>query len=1088
MGEQTDLRTALQELLESKGLIDPDGRPLYAYRFARKDYEQVSTILKRWGPSAVDDRFGAALVLSHVAEWFRRERSGGHWDWIRPLRSIGYEYGPFARIQYRDVENFVSSGLRVWRRPEPAGGERLLAIVREAGFPVASVREDPRISSWLKNSVLCAERGFSTRDAVEAEAWRVSDRLAEALFEPATEFCEKIVELRACLPSRETRGDPVDYLDKNRPTWRDELPFDVECEDIRSLVEEIVRLRADGAAALDISRHLVRAGDDWCPRASLGLSGRLDLRRLPPALVEAVRNSRVRIFPRPPFCDELVAIAAIETFENDGALAHELRAFVSKFDAPLALEDAARLLVQSGNKTVGEFIPTGGEALHHPVIALQIEQVDENDSPTNLRVLGSSPAQTGRSTLALAVRDKHFQAISFSAGFTELGRCVGSNHRVISFSGTATFTLDGVRWSWRTAADREVDARPILVGSLVRNVREPVFLGVPKFWIERDGHLSAPRRQTLHWRPRGRGSWRLLDGSKPWGEIDLAVIEKGELSFAIGASIAPPAFDIDVDRRRRELRITGLDTRLMAARGATNLNIRFEGEIAVVALGPAARTATIVIRPRWDAELALTFADPSYELRLVDSNDDLVQLRSTFSVDGLKGIRILATREFSLCMELRASDARRLTITRIVSGEVPLSAFADTITHLLGSSESLDARVRLSTIGADEHIADVHWYAEDVDPFDAPRPNAFSVLASTHGLDLQGISLLHPAAGAVPVVAPASQVAMRGELSLKLPPGPWLIYGRRRQGAKIRPRIVPAAAKSAAAEYTVLERAIGISASAARVAALIQAYSLPDQLPLQDRRTIVDLLALSRREGLPISSIDALEALHRSPGLAVLLLATCDSLDERAALLDLQRDLPFLWCSTTIRDWLSAFSSRMAHARARLTEVGIDTGLVYRSVINALGDIVSLRPELAGHAKSVFLMRVAAEMSTEDKPVDGATVHFLQVRGSEGIRREIDRLISRHDEAAPPPQDLLCPKSRAAQQSRSAPYDPSFADVIAAPFVVADHASNGTTLEESELRRCRDAWLYDPEYFEAIVPMGIDEALRGYAKVGGRGL
>jgi hypothetical protein len=1067
--------------------VHPDGRPLYAYRFTRTDFDRVGAMLRRHGPSAIYDQNGAALVILHVAEWFRRERSGGHWDWIRPLRTIGFDYGPYARVQYRDVESLVSRGLRVWRRPEPTGGERLLAVVREAGFPVASVREDPRISSWLKNSVLCAERGFSTRDAVGAEAWRVSDRLAQALFEPAIDLCDKIVEMRASLPPPETRGDPVDYLDQNRPGWRDELPFDVECEDIRSMVEQIVRLRADGASALDVNRHLVRVGDDWRAHAVLGLSGRIELRRLPSSVVDSIRDGRrVKVIPRPPFGDELTAVAAIETFETDGEAAHELRAFVAKFDALLALEDEARLLVQSGSTTVGEFIATGGEALHDPVIALQIDQIDDKESATNLRVLGSSPAQTSRPTLALAVRDEHFHAVSFSAGFTDLGRCARSNRRVVSFSGSASFTLDGTRWLWRTGAERDVEARPVLVGNLMRNVRESVFSGVPQIWIERDGHLAAPRRAALRWRPRGRGSWRPVEGSKPWGNVDLAVIEDGEMRFAIGAAIVPPSFDVTVDRSKRELRIAGLETRLLAARGATNLDIRFEGEVAVVRLGPPTGTATIMLRPRWDAELALTFADPSYDLRLVDGNDVLVPPRSTFSVDGLKGLRILATREVSLCMELRANDAPRVTITRSISGEVPLSAFAETIAQLLGSSESLDARVGLCAIGATEQIADVRWYAEDVDPFDAPRPNAFSVLATTHGLDLHGIALAHPAAGAAPIVAPASQATMRDELSRTLPPGPWLIYGRRRQGAKVRPRIVPAVVSAATGEETLLERVIGIDMPSERAAAFIQTYSQPDQVSPHDRRTIIDLLMLSRREGLPISSLHALKALDRSPGFAALLLASCGSLDERAALLDLQRDLPFLWSSTTVGDWLHAFSAWIAHARARLTEVGIDTGIVYRSVITALAEIVAMRPELAGHAKAVFLMHLAAEMARESKSIDGASIHFLRVGGLEGARREIDRLIGRHDDADLPPRDLLGPRNRDAQQSHWAPYDPSFADVIAVPFAIASHASGRETLDQGELRRCRDAWLYDPEYFESIVPIGIDQALRGFAKIGER--
>lgn len=1043
-------------------------------------------MLLRHGPSALHDRYGAALIISHVAEWFRRERSGGHWDWIRPLQTIGLDYGTNARVRYRDIESLVSIGLSVWHRPKPHDGERLLAIVREAGFPVASVREDPRISSWLRNSVLCVERGFATRDAVGAEAWRVSDRLTQALLEPAIELCDKIVELRALLPPLETHSDPVDFLDQIRPCWRDELPFDVECEDIRAMVEQIVRLRDEGAAALDVIRYFVCVDETWQARASLGLSGRIDLARLPPSIVEVVRDGRrVKIFPRPPFGDELIAVAAVETFEKDGTLTHELRAFVTKFDAPLALEDSARLTVQSGSRIVGDFIATGGEPLHGPVIALQIEQVDQNEFPTKLRVLGASPVRTSKATLALAIQGDHFHMVSFSASFAELGHCVESGLRFVSFSGSATFTLDGVNWSWTTAAERNFNARPVLVGNLLRNIREPVFRGLPSLLIEQDGRLIAVSRHKLHWRPQGRGTWRPIEGSKPWGGIDLAVIENGTLRYTIGTSIAPPTFNIAIDRSNRELRITGLDTRLCAACGATNLDVRFEEDEVVVRLGPPGRAPAIVLRPRWIAELSLTFADPSYDLRLIDGDDALIPPRSTFSVDRLKGLRILTAREVFLCMELRANDAPSLTITRPISGEVPLSTFTETISQLLGSSESLDARVGLSVNGATERLADVRWYEEDVDPFTASRSNAFPVLEATHGLHLQGMALAFPTGGSIPIATPSSKSEMRSELSRSLPRGPWLIYGRRRRGTKIRPRIVSAVVERAAGDETAFQLAFRIDSSSARAAAFIQAYAEPDHLLPRDRRTIIELLAIARREGLPISFIDALKALDRSPRLAVLLLAFCESLDERAAMLDLQRDLPFLWCSTAIDDWLSAFTARIEYVRARLIEVGVDTVLAYRAVLADLQDIVSLRPELAGHAKAVVFMRhIAAEAMRENSSIEGSTVHFLDIGRSDETRREIDRLIDRHDDVDPPPQGLLSPKSRATQQTLSDPYDPSYADVIAVPFALADHASGRIRLTDDELRRCRDVWLYDPEYFEAVVPIGIDAILRSFAANG----
>lgn len=1081
----SELKDGLQSLLKSRGFTAPDGRPLYAYKFERSEFDRIGEMLRRLGPLALGDRDGAALVVSHIAEWFRRERSGGHWDWIRPLRSIGLDYGPDSRVTYRDVESLVSVGLKVWRRPQPVGAERLLAIVREAGFPVASVREDPRISSWLKYAVLATESGFSVRDSVGAEAWRVSDRLAQALFEPAAELCEKVVELRASFPPGESRRDPVTYLDEHRPDWRNELPFDVESGDIRTMVEQIVRIRDERSTALNVVRYYVRAGEVWQARASLCLSGRVELRCLPSSVDDAVRDGRrVRILPRPPFCDEIVAVAAIETFEKEDTQQHELRALLSKFDAPLRLEDEARLVAHAGNTTLAEFIPPGGDAYLDPVIALQVEQINENGIPISFRVLGPSPVRTSRPILGLAVLEDQLSSITFSADFIDVGSCDDSGRRIVCFSGVATLRVAGAVWSWRTAAEGEVAAKPVLAGARVRNAHESAFLGVPKFWIERDGHLMSPRNHEVFWRPRGRGTWRPVQGGNPWGAVDLAVIDSSEVQVSISAVIVPPAFDVTWDRGNRELRITGLETSLVAARGAVNLDVRFENGVALVRLGPPTRTATIVVRLRWDAEAVLTFSDPSHDFHMIDCNDALVPPQSTFSVDGLKGFRVLATREAPLCMELRADDAPRLIITRPISGEVPLAAFATAIRQLLGSSDSLDARVSLTAFGGTKHIADIRWYAEDVDPFDAPRPNAFSVLANAYGLEVEGIALAHPSAGSIPLKAPASRSQMRSELARLLPSGPWIVHGRRRHGAKIRPRIVEAAARVSSGEKSVLEAAFVTDAPQAREAAFLQAYAQPEKLSLQDRRTILDLVMIARHHELPISSINAITFLDRSTKLAVILLASCESLDERAAMLDIQRDLPFLWCATTLGDWLGAFADRIGHARKRLDEVGLDSSIAYLNVVTALSEIVALRPELAGHARAVFLLNVSVEMARENKPVDGTAINFLKIDGAHGIRREIDRLIGRHDDGNPPPRDLLSLKSRESQKVHWAKYDPMFADIISVPFAIADHASDRNRLTDKELRRCRDVWLYDPEYFEAIMPICIGMMLRIAATTG----
>ena len=65
-------------------------------------------------------------------------------------------------------------------------------------------------------------------------------------------------------------------------------------------------------------------------------------------------------------------------------------------------------------------------------------------------------------------------------------------------------------------------------------------------------------------------------------------------------------------------------------------------------------------------------------------------------------------------------------LIRVVEGEVPLSAYLEDIIRLLGGSETLDAEVRISWVGASDRLAEVRWFSEDLDPFVAPSNSAFA--------------------------------------------------------------------------------------------------------------------------------------------------------------------------------------------------------------------------------------------------------------------------------------------------------------------------------------------------------------------------
>ena len=330
-GTLSGVPASFARLLSTRGLERPDGRALYAYRFSRTEFESLREDLRRLRVFELKNRYGAALFVAFAAEWFRREREGGHWDWIRPLADIGVRYAANdtnGDIRYQEIREIVESGLLMWRRHPPRDGEWILSIVSEAGFPAATIRNHPRIAGWLRKSILLIERGVDARDALASEAWRVnSDNLVRVMIDASVELCTAVVDLRKVLSSNEQGIDPIALLAARRPNWRRDLPFEVEEEDVKSLVEEMLRTMADRSAALLVTRCLRRIGQAWKPYLTIQLTGTIEDARLPGGLRNRLRGeSRVRLMPRGELADSVSRpIAALERIESEDGDVWEIR-------------------------------------------------------------------------------------------------------------------------------------------------------------------------------------------------------------------------------------------------------------------------------------------------------------------------------------------------------------------------------------------------------------------------------------------------------------------------------------------------------------------------------------------------------------------------------------------------------------------------------------------------------------------------------------------------------------------------------------------------------------------------------------------
>lgn len=896
----------------------PNGGPLYAYRFTRTEYEVCAAVLRGSGPAGLADRDGAALFVAFAAEWFRRDRVGGHWDWIRPLAAVGIRYhgqDPTSDLSYPQVRNAVETGLAAWRRSAPADRDWVLAVVREAGFPAAATRMDPRLSTWLKRSVLAIERGFTAREAVELESWRASERIVRALFDAAVALCAAIVTLRAAIPAAERAGDPVARLDVRQPGWRAALPFDVEARDVGALVEEVLRARADRSTALWTTRRLVRRDGGWQARVSLGLSGDVEHGRMPDGLRDRLSGlGRLRLVARGELVDMARPFAALERERDGESDAWEIRPLVSAFDRALPLHADLRIGAMTGDHVAGEFTAFGGEALDAGVAVLEPATGGDPETATDLVVLGAGPIRSRAPWLALAVAPALLDQVRFEERLADLGKVAGSDLLVVAFRGEAKLDLDGVRRIWRTNSDEESAGRLVLVGETLRGVREQVFLGLPKVWIEAEGVSSVSAASALRWRPRGRGTWRELGGTAPIGRIDIGVVRDGQVVDSVALAVGPADLRLRGRIQPRSLQIDGSGGARIAARGGAGpLAVATEAGGAIVDLSGLAPGGRLTLELHADARLDMTLDDPSASEVLVTPQDAIAPRRTRLTIGRLQGYRLLAAQGGRLRFELDPAAGVTSHFTRAVEGSVPLGAYDEEVRNLLGAADRLDVDVRLSWLGQADRAAEIGWYERVERRRDEVRPEA--------PVRRGAFALLRPQDGVLDDAPAANAPGAAAALSQGLGPGPWLVYATGGEGEVLRPRL---ARDPSARVEGPLAAAVAVTLQADRSHAFDRLLRGAPGTDPQLLRWFVDLLVLARRVGLPLTALDGATALCRTPAAAVRVLAACDCLEERAAVLALQRDLSFLWCTTPLADWLEAFGARREAAAERLRPFGLD--------------------------------------------------------------------------------------------------------------------------------------------------------------------
>jgi hypothetical protein len=391
-----------------------------------------------------------------------------------------------------------------------------------------------------------------------------------------------------------------------------------------------------------------------------------------------------------------------------------------------------------------------------------------------------------------------------------------------------------------------------------------------------------------------------------------------------------------------------------------------------------------------------------------------------------------------------------------VTGSTPLEAFAHVVEELLGAFDDLDAVVRLSWADRGDWFAEIRRWSSARPLKSSHKDSPFAVLAAQLAPRRNAISLFAPSAGAALDLQETDPAGLAEQLRRELAPGPWLLTGRDADGSVLRPEVLRDRLTPP-----------GVQDPKVTIAELIAAASKPSSVrdhvpaPVDELRWLVELCTAAKRIDAPYAAVEPLLELAKSPVLAPSVLAACRTPEERYAVLELQTALPFLWCTTTMPEWQSAFGQSYATLRDQLAESGFDepAQMAATVVARALGQIAQATPVLSTHAR-LALVPFHEFLAAPDLPPA-----LRRANGAASLGEIAQRLIARR------PDDHVVPLPKLAERVEDQAgvcrrFGEQFVDIIAAPIVAARIAA-GRMLAEPELRAaCRSAWSWDREYFE----------------------
>lgn len=1064
--------TVIHQLADVRG-IDPDGRPIHAYRLNEEQYSNLEKILVK---NLRLGRFqtAAAPFVLWAAERYRREYDGGGLSWEFLTEPLGIT---LAQQQLREITGVGMARMgRSVRRLE-SGVQYLRAIAAEGGIPVRLLSDQRGgyraalvglVADLSRIGLGCPREvalGFAAR---RTRRLPVGYRTVEyhALF---VDFAFEVLELRELAPDGMSAQDVEPFLDRVKPGWRNALSLRLDGDAARSLLSDAVLVSARHGLVTDPMTRVLRRGEDGDWSAWIEVE---EAAEIAPQLVRGVEPDRRRL--------RLAPVGALASAVPDLLFSLDREApdrpwesrrisgrRTARFRFPL--DTGAELMAMADGAFLGRVRLAGGEAI----------EIDAGPTFWRLAEMGEARAEAlaYAGNAALRTHDPHVWMLA-EEGKTP--HCTDSlvaepdgsvpGGTIWRLSGSGRALVAGGNARIETGADEdareEIHASGPLEYRLLDARGTPVHRGVPAILHRHPGRgfrqlVGAELRHQMV----GNTIWQ---GGSPsdtaMGRVSFAVREGAGVGARVTVNVVPPNFSV----------------REMTHGADPSRRIRFDGVpqgwlLRLASGKPQQPDADGIVELQLDvatesqARLPLTLAGPngappmSWVLNLPRPRGEFQTVagetlasNQDISMQTLKDWRIVPAedRRTELRIRLHSPSAGGAPIVgRRVTVEQPLSAFRSLLEEILVTGGA-DAELRLRVVtGADQSprlivrhaLGETQLVGEDVLVLHDQTPVHEPALAIT----------------AVDLNDPARVVETGGRGLSHLGSGRWFLLPRK-GGVSMRP---PRPFVRPEPDETTGQDA---PRRADRIAHYARRFSETDLENDLSRLALLSETLLAN--GVSPSALDEVHALVKVPSAAVRLLFRVAPSDlEDALSLDLHGGPGWSFISPV--DWAKAFEDEAAAVHATLAAMPARADRADEHVRDAVtgraADILRLRPALEGY--------VALALQSVDPKMLGVLTKKLDL--SRGLLRpevtlvENARAMVARQGSNPP---LLYELKARTRPSGFIDFHPDLRGLIDAPLVVAEIAFGlrppPTTRERVELLLAVQA---DQAGYETAQPAAI---------------